>query len=126
MTTARENAKVAPDVAVDLPPEELALFVLRFLNDPDSVSTRNRYNFTLMSATQYPGKVERNAVALALAEAWARLEARGPHRSEAGANMEPVDEFDGVMEEPWVTNRIRVPASFELARLALGRQCYET
>ncbi|MBI3455090.1 MAG: TIGR02391 family protein [Candidatus Rokubacteria bacterium] len=66
-----------PEVAVQLPPEELALFVLRFLSDPDAGSTRNRYNFTLMSATQYPGNVERTAVATALAEAWAWLEREG-------------------------------------------------
>ena len=68
-----------PDVAVELPPEELALFVLRFLNDPETSSYRNRYSFTLLSSTPYPGteRKQREAVAMALAEAWAWLEREG-------------------------------------------------
>lgn len=55
------------------------MFVLRFLNDPETSSYRNRYNFTLLSSTPYPGTEprQREAVALALAEAWAWLEREG-------------------------------------------------
>ena len=55
----------------------LALFVLRFLNDPDATSTRTRYSFTLMSATSYPGTVDRRTVGISLAEAWSWLEREG-------------------------------------------------
>ena len=69
----------APEVAAELPPEELALFVLRFLLDPDTSGFRNRYNFTLMSHTPYGGipGPQRDALQLSLAEAWAWLDREG-------------------------------------------------
>jgi len=68
-----------PEVAAELPPEELALFVLRFLLDPSTSGYRNRYAFTLLSSTPYaggPGPL-RKATQIALAEAWAWLESEG-------------------------------------------------
>lgn len=74
-----------PEVAVELPTEELALFVLRFLNDPDAGSTRNRYSFTLMSSTNIredgaERRGHRPGGSLGLAGA------RRSHRSQARAN----------------------------------------
>jgi uncharacterized protein (TIGR02391 family) len=66
-----------PDVAIELSPEQLALFVLRFLNDPDTSDYRNRYNFTLMSNTDYAPNPGRAAMQIVLAEAWAWLEREG-------------------------------------------------
>jgi uncharacterized protein (TIGR02391 family) len=69
-----------PDVAIELPPEELALFVLRFLNDPDtSGQYRNRYTFVYSSfvASPYSRTDKREQLAQALAEAWAWLEREG-------------------------------------------------
>lgn len=75
------------------------MFVLRFLLDADTTPFRNRYNFTLMSSTPY-GSLPvplRNAVQLALAEAWAWLEREGlivrnPARLASG--MRYLDEAD--------------------------------
>jgi uncharacterized protein (TIGR02391 family) len=67
-----------PDIVVDMPPEELALFILRFLCAPDtSDQERNRYNFTLMSGSLYPGHVDKARIQMALAEAWAWLDREG-------------------------------------------------
>ena len=64
-----------PEIAVELPPEELALFVLRLLSDPAaSGSHLNRYNFTSMSETSYRRD---GSIQMALAEAWAWLEREG-------------------------------------------------
>jgi uncharacterized protein (TIGR02391 family) len=65
--------------AVELPPEELALFILRLLCDPatKSSSLSNRYNFTLLSETKYVGTLPKRDVRMALAEAWAWLEREG-------------------------------------------------
>jgi len=83
MTVPRDPYEVhlpPPTEAVALPPEELALFVLRFLRDPSTPGFRNRYNFTLMSSTSYGGGLagpQRRELQLALAEAWAWLEREG-------------------------------------------------
>lgn len=66
-----------PETAVELPPEELALSVLQLLSDPNAGSLSNRFAFSLMSSTSYPGKVDRRLVATALAEAFAWLEREG-------------------------------------------------
>jgi uncharacterized protein (TIGR02391 family) len=66
-----------PKEAIELPPEELALFVLRFLKDPEAVGYRNRYNFTLLSSTPYGSGERRTEVQMALAEAWSWLEREG-------------------------------------------------
>jgi uncharacterized protein (TIGR02391 family) len=75
-----------------LPPPDVAILsVLKALRDPAAVSYRNRYNFTLMSNTQYPGVVDRAAVAMALTEAWAWLEREGlivPRPGERGEWIE--------------------------------------
>jgi hypothetical protein len=65
--------------ALELPPEELALFVLRLLCDPavGSSSLSNRYNFTLLSQSDYSTGVRKRDLQMALAEAWAWLEREG-------------------------------------------------
>jgi uncharacterized protein (TIGR02391 family) len=67
-----------PETAVEMPPEELALFILRYLCDSvTGDQNRNRYNFTLLSGSTYPGRVDKRHVQVALAEAWAWLEREG-------------------------------------------------
>lgn len=67
----------SPAQALELPPEELAVFILKFLSQlpPDQSGHLNRYNFTLGSnVIPYSGREWADKMARAFMEAWIWLE----------------------------------------------------
>jgi len=65
-------------VLLELEPEELAAFVLQFLNDQgDKSSFLNRYNFGMVSSFERYPREYHEPVAKALMEAWTWLEREG-------------------------------------------------